>query len=752
MSNLYRTTTYSLSLLLEEIKQGRIGLPDIQRPFVWGSTKARNLIDSMYRGYPVGTLLFWDTGADSNLRQIDSSSRSVARLAIVDGQQRLTSLYAVLKGKAVITKRYKREHINISFNPVRERFEVSNSAIRKNPEYVPNISKIWDSHRQTVRDFFARLEASDAVVLTRQEKDLYEDRIDKVRDLQGFSFHAIEINEYVEADKVAEIFVRTNSQGVILNQANFILTLMSVYWDKGRRQLEEFCRRARKSDGRRPSPKNPFINPSPDQMLRVSVGLAFRRGKLSTVYNILRGKDLETGEVSAERRVEQFNTLKLAQDEAVDLTNWHSFLECLMLAGFRSRRMIKLDTTLLYTYILWLIGHRDTDLDQGSLQDIIARWFFMAQTTSRYASSPETALEADLERISKAGHDGRSFLKELARMIRVEFTSDHWEITLPNRLDTSASGSPVLSAYWASLVLFDSEALLGRRRIRDIIDASANSPEALEQSHLFPKTFLATLGITAAGEVNTVANMAFVEWPESASIGSKSPADYWPPLATRMPRERLSRQAEHHALPVGWEQLDYTEFLNKRRKLIARTIKEGFGLIGREYQLLSFSLRKLLEAGESQTLEYKSTARFNVKAGRVDKKLEKVIVKTVCGFLNSEGGTLLIGVDDDGQVLGLDMDFSTLGRKGDPDGYELWLRQRLDADLSISTAKVVEIGFEDTSVGVVCVVSVTSSGKPVFARGTEKGLPPSDFWVRVGNATKQLYGYDQMEYMKDHWG
>ena len=753
MSNLYRITSYSLKLLMHEVEYGRIGLPDIQRPFVWGTVKVRNLLDSMYRGYPVGTLLFWDTGADPSLRQIDSSSGSVAKLAIVDGQQRLTSLYAVLKGKPVITKRFKKEHIRIAFNPVQERFEVSNAAIRKDPGFIPDISTIWDSHRQTVRDFFNRLEASGSEDLTREMKDLYEDRIDRVRDLRGFLFHTVEINEYVEADEVADIFVRTNSQGVTLNQANFILTLMSVYWDKGRRQLEEFCRMAKEPDRRRPSPKNPFIDPSPDQMLRVSVGLAFRRGRLSSVYNILRGKDLDTADVSAERRVEQFDVLKGAQDEVVDLVNWHSFLKCLNLAGFRSRRMVTSDTTLLYTYILWLIGHRDTDLDPVSLQDIIARWFFMAHTTSRYSSSPETSLEADLARISRAGSDGRSFKDELDRMINVEFTADYWEITLPNLLDTSAAKSPVLSAYWAALVLLDAETLLGRQRIRDLIDDNATSSKSLPRHHLFPKAYLATLGKTSTRDINAIANMAFVHWPANTSVGRKGPADFWPSVANRTPKERLTHQARHHALPIGWEQLDYPSFLQKRRKLIARVTREGFGLIGQNHEPISHSLQELLEAGESQTLEYKSTARFNLRAQMADKKMESVITKTVCGFINANGGTLLIGVDDTGQALGLDMDFSTFAKhKRNVDSYELWLRQRLDADLSISTAKVVDIGFEETSVGAVCVVTVNSSGKPVFARGEGSGSRHSDFWVRIGNATKQLYGYDQVEYIQDHWG
>ena len=270
----------------------------------------------------------------------------------------------------------------------------------------------------------ARLESNRGIDLTQEQKDVYEDRIDRVRDLQKSSFQAIEINEQVEAYEVAEIFVRTNSKGITLNQTDFILTLMSVYWDKGRYQLEEFCRHAKKPVDRQPSPHNPFIDPSPDQMLRVSVGLAFRRGRLATVYNILRGKDLDTGEVSAEHRDSQFERLKHAQDEVLNLTNWQSYLKCLYQAGFRNHRMITSQSTVLYTYLLWLIGRVDLGLAPVALQSAIARWFFMAQITGRYTSSPETRLEADLARISLAGSDGQRFLDELDAMINVELTPD----------------------------------------------------------------------------------------------------------------------------------------------------------------------------------------------------------------------------------------------------------------------------------------------------------------------------------------
>src|SRR5690349_16409517 len=104
---LYRDTGYTLSYLIEDIKTGRIALPDIQRPFVWSAAKTRDLFDSMYRGYPVGTLMFWETGAEVSTRQIGTESAGRApQLLIVDGQQRLTALFAVLTGRPVLTKTF----------------------------------------------------------------------------------------------------------------------------------------------------------------------------------------------------------------------------------------------------------------------------------------------------------------------------------------------------------------------------------------------------------------------------------------------------------------------------------------------------------------------------------------------------------------------------------------------------------------------------------------------------------------------
>lgn len=757
MATLYRDTGYSLTHLIEDIKHGNIALPDIQRPFVWSSSKVRDLFDSMYRGYPVGTLMLWETGADVGIRQIGGGEgERVPKLLIVDGQQRLTSLYAVITGRRVLTNNFEEKRITIAFRPSDELFEVADAAIERDPEFIPDITVLFEGRlRDTIRTFLKRLEDARGDALSADEADLLAGRIDDVEDLGDFRFQVIELSVAANEEQVADIFVRTNSEGVKLNQADFILTLMSVHWEKGRRQLEEFARAAVDPKVTGTSPKNPFLEPSPDQLLRAGVGLAFRRGRLQHVYNILRGKNFETGAVSPDYRVEQFDRLRQAQDDVLDLTNWHEFFKTIAHAGFRSRRMVTSENALVYSYILWLIGRRDFGLDLRTLRGVIARWFFMAHTTGRYTSSPESQIESDLGRIGdlQAG-DGDAFCAELDRIVRGNFTGDYWEITLPSRLDTSSSRSPALYAYWAALNLLDAELLFSDQRIRTLSDPGVHAPRSIERHHLFPKKHLAKLGYTSARQTNAIGNMAYLDWPDNAEIGAEDPRDYWPQMVAYLSTDRLKKHAYWHALPVGWEQLDYPTFLERRRTLIARVVRDGFFTLWEDRKPLGHegTLKDLLRAGESQTLEYKSTARWNVRAGQPDKKMEHVIVKSVCGFLNSEGGTLLIGVTDDGEPLGLDADYDTLGSKGNRDGYELFLRQLLDTSLSISTAGTVKVRFGEFNERDVCIVSIAASGKPVFAKPYGGNSGPTDFWVRIGNATKQLHGDDMVEYQASHWG
>ena len=241
---LFKEVGYSLGALLDTIELGGIGLPDIQRPFVWKNASVRDLFDSMYRGFPVGYLLFWQNANAQGAKTIGADGKQkVPSLLIVDGQQRLTSLYAVVKGRAVLREDYTTQAIEIAFHPLEEKFEVTDAAIRKDMLWLPNISRLWAADSNLFKLVGGYLDAlrQDRPVSSEEETRI-QDNIQRLQGLKNYPFRALELLPSVDEEQVSQVFVRINSKGKRLNEADFILTLMSVFWDEGRHQLEAFSR------------------------------------------------------------------------------------------------------------------------------------------------------------------------------------------------------------------------------------------------------------------------------------------------------------------------------------------------------------------------------------------------------------------------------------------------------------------------------------------------------------------------------
>jgi hypothetical protein len=576
---LFKKVDYTVGKLLEDIAMGEIGLPDIQRPFVWDTTRVRNLFDSMYRGYPIGTLLFWENGYPGEHRTIGvEGKQKVPHLLIVDGQQRLTALYAVIKGVAILDHEFQQRRLRLAFTPLEERFEVTNTAVECDPAWIPDICVLWRrdiDQYSFVSNFLDNLARRRE--LSQDERRRIPQAIQRLVSLVNYPMTALEISASATEEQVSEIFVRINSQGRTLNQADFILTLMSVFWDEGRKALEDFCRRAKQPppDGR-PSPYNLYFQPSPDQLLRVDVALAFRRAKLENVYSILRGKDLQTGEFSAERRDAQFALLREAQSDVLNVQHWHDFLKVLKRAGYIHPNMITSETVVVYTYALWLIGRRDIGFDQHTLRNLMARWFFMSALTGRYSSSPEGRMDQDLALLRGCTRP-EEFVQALEQEMNAVLTRDYWETTLPNELATASGRSRGQSAFFAALCILDAPVLYSTMKVRDLLDPTGQArKQALERHHLFPRKFLQRQGATARRNTNQVANYALVEWHDNIKISDRSPADYAPEYERRFPAHVLEEMYRYHALPSSWYTMDYRSFLEARRKGIAAIIREGF--------------------------------------------------------------------------------------------------------------------------------------------------------------------------------
>ena len=740
-----------LSALVSNIDLGTIALPDIQRPFVWRDVKVRDLFDSMYRGYPVGYLLFWATGQSAGHRTIGSDEKQLSpNLVIVDGQQRLTSLYAVIKGVPVIRDNFKKESINIAFNPIEETFEVASAATQRDRSFIPNISKLW-SHSL----FRVAAEYLDGLRQVREVSDEDEESIQeaiaKLRGLTGYPFTALQLSADIDEEAIAEVFVRINSQGKPLSQADFVLTLMSVFWDDGRSALESFCRRSRTPAANGRSPYNYFITPSPDQMLRVGVGLAFKRARLQHVYSILRGKDLETGQFSDDRRKDQFKHLEDAQSKVLNLQHWHDFMLCLRQAGYRRGRMISSQTALLYTYVLYLIGRTEFSIPEHALREVIAQWFFMSAVTGRYTGSPESRMESDLSLLRDVS-TSEEFITRLSQACNVSLTNDFWEVTLPNDLATSSARSPSLFAYEAALVLLDAPVLFSKTRVAQRLDPALQSGHrTIERHHLFPRGHLATVGITETRDVNQIANYAYVEWTDNIQISDQAPAEYLPPLKERLKKRfsegDLARMYRYHALPEGWESLDYRTFLGRRRELMAQIVREAYERLTSKTDVGCGSnevdLESLIGGGESGLVEFKSTLRVNLHTGQPDDRMKLAVLRTLAGFLNKDGGTLIVGVADDGTPVGMDADGFP-----DEDHMSLHLANIVNHSMGASVWGSMHANFDDFEDGRILVVRCEKSRSPVYVKDGKT----QRFYVRTLTSTTELSVEHALAYIKQRFG
>ena len=589
MTESFRHHPWTVHDLVTGVSVGQIRLPDLQRPFVWSNSKVRDLIDSMYRGYPVGELMFWENRDESHERVIGSNENPQdATMQVIDGQQRLTSLYAVMKGLPVWREDYTKERIRISFNPFSERFDVPTPVIERSPDWIADIVSIFTDPFTTRDAYFSKLKENGRE-LSADDHRIIEVAINRVFDLTKYGFQVVQVKKSVSREEVADIFVRINSEGVSLKSADFILTWMSVFWEEGRGQLEEFARNSRFSPGALShilgekimwTPHNPYLTLTPGQLVRVVVGYGLRRGRLSDAYNRLRGRDPRTREINIALMEAELAKLKTGQEQVLKRINWDEFLKVVERSGFRTAEMITSDNTILYSYVLWLIGRVEHGVNIDQLREIMARWLFVAQLTGRYTNSPESQIQDDLARLEVIeGNDPKAFIGALEELLAAAAPPDWWTVTLPENLFTSSTISPSFVGYIAALNILEAEALLSNLKVRDWINPARREIKGIEKHHLFPKNYLKSkLQISQTRRINQIANYALVEWSDNIDISDSAPSEYWPNYVKSKNFEaaRLSAQMAWHALPENWTSMGFDEFLKARRVLMARVIHEGY--------------------------------------------------------------------------------------------------------------------------------------------------------------------------------
>ena len=576
----------SIASLMSDIERDVIALPDLQRPFVWEDTGARQLLDSLFVGFPVGTLVFWHTTNDKDARALGAERPDLrATTLVIDGQQRLTSLYAVMRGADVVGKDGATRKITIAFRPRDGRFEVADAAIRNDPEFLPNVTELWDGRRVTSqirRDLINALRDKGRVI-----DDKYEDAVDRnlgrAHAITDYRFPTVDIrktattqDEEITDEDVAEIFVRINNQGTRLGQADFVLTLLSVFHGELRDRIEE---RARVMS------QGAVVGIDTQQLLRAVCGVAFGRARMSAIYRYLRGVDPTTGEADAAERMKRLNQLDEAAKQCMETTPWRDYLLRVQHAGFVSQALVASKNAIVNGYAFYIRG-RKAGVPKSKLDETIARWVFGTLLTARYSTASETVFEQDLARVARLGtEDAHGFVRSLDDAMGETLTGDYWTQSLVTALETEKARAPAALAFRAAQIVLGTRALFSDQFLRNLLDPPAGGKRAASEAHhLFPTTWLLSHGIRERRFVNQVANLADVGWHENSVISGRGPSEYVPRLREKLAihDDQWGRMCAEHALPLGWESMDYAEFLRERRRRMADIIRVAFRQLGGE--------------------------------------------------------------------------------------------------------------------------------------------------------------------------
>lgn len=583
---LYNNIPSIVGDLLTDVKNGRIGLPDLQRPFVWKDNKVRALLDSMYKGFPIGYIMLWDSPEEyTNRNQIGVNNKryDMPDDLVIDGQQRLTALLAALYGVQIKDKNYNLRNIKIAFNPLTEEFQVWTQAYEKDPEYISVISDVFEAEQNHSASKFRRnyinlvnaaREKAGKDLLTDDEKDKIEDSLNNLLDINNYSLPTLKISSKADEEDVAEIFVRVNSGGQKLAEKNFIETLLAVFDKNVHDQINDFCERSRlPAQG---TSYNQIIKVEPSHLIRMAVGVGFHRARLRYAYMLLRGKDLKTGEVTEETRKNNLQKFGDSLSLVTDLNNWHGFLNLFSEAGYVSGDLVASTNAVAYSYVLYLIGKYEYKVSSLELRKIIRKWIYMATVTQFYTGSTESEVEkqmADLRDI----HSANEFVAYLEGIIDSTFTEDYFNYTLLASLNTSAANSPAWYAYLAAINVLGTPMLFSTMPAsKYMIWGASGKKNSIDKHHIFPKHYLEQIGFTNDRDRNQIANFTYLDYQTNIDIADKPPAEYVTEYRDRIGEESYAKTCQQNALPIDFEKMDYQRFIEERRRLMAQMIKTGY--------------------------------------------------------------------------------------------------------------------------------------------------------------------------------
>ena len=590
---------YNISAILGFIEAGDFVIPEIQRPFVWKRAQVRDLIDSLYNGYPTGYIITWK---NPDVHTKDGCVANGKRV-LIDGQQRITSLMAAVSGLEVLDEDFNKDRIKIAFNPLAKdsdkMFAVQDASHLKDKKWIPDIAEVFKNEFDPF-DF--------AIKYCENNSDVKPNEINNaIMSLKGIAnrqIGVIELDHTLDIDEVTEIFIRINSKGTALSQSDFVMSKMASDTIHGgntlRKVVDYFCHLAVKPDFYPQMIKDEefekteyaakikwlardnedIYDPDYGDMLRVSFMYSFDRAKLADLVSLLSGRDFVTREFKEDIVEDSYYKLGEGIKVFINEYNFNQFVLAIKGAGYKSSKQLNSQMTLDFAYMLYLKLSKDTTIPRDQIKHHVQKWFVLSTLTGRYITSPESVMSRDIRLINEKGFI--NFFNEVEASV---LSDTFWNITLPQNLETTSTNSPAFNTFLAAQVNLNCNSLfMHGTMISDLINISG------DVHHIFPKAYLKKNGVDSKGRYNQVANFTYLDTQVNKAVKDDAPNIYFGKVIEQCEntsiafgniadRDSLMRNLDENAIPqdvIGMTVDDYDVFLVERRKLMAKLVEKYY--------------------------------------------------------------------------------------------------------------------------------------------------------------------------------
>lgn len=600
MKDCYSVTTYSVQSILGLIESGDIAIPEIQRPFVWDSTKVRDLVDSLYHGYPTGYLITWKNPDV----KIKGGGVAEGKTVLIDGQQRVTALTAALAGKTVLNDDYESKRVKIAFNPLYEGegtpFAVLTPVIEKDSRWISDIAEFF------APDFDSWSFVNDYIQANPDcNPKIVNSRITDLKAIATRQLGCIVVAAECSIDEVTDIFIRINSKGAVLSQADFAMSKIAADEAHGgnmlRKAIDYYCHLSVKPEfwatitendaefmaseyankaAWLKDDKDDIYDPDYNDVLRVAFMHMFRRGKLADLVSLLSGRDFEARDFKSEIADASFAKLHDGVIKFMHKGNFQDFTAALRSAGFVSPAIISSKGAVNFAYNLYLTLKEDGSIPSTDVKRWVQRWYVMSVLTGRYSGSSESIMDRDMRGIAD-----RSFVSFYNEIAASQLSDNFWSVTLPQSLTTTSTRTGAWMVYVASQVrAADNTLFTNGFKVADVIGNVGDI------HHIFPKAYLRKEIDAPQRLYNQIANYTYLEKRINIAIGEKSPGEYFsqaraaiiegkPYFGDISDEETLALSLKANCIPEGVFHMtakDYETFLAERRALMAQKIRRYF--------------------------------------------------------------------------------------------------------------------------------------------------------------------------------